>query len=155
VHNTTEEQQARWAVEYEGGVIRDYRDIAVVAHSPFSSVEDIIDTLVVWETGWPPWLARMVGGSVLFWAGREIDCDLSMVSAKEWIGDISPRAVFILHGENDRHVPADSGEVLYAAAGEPKEYWFCPDSGHHECDTDYPQEFESRIIGFFDQYLTN
>jgi fermentation-respiration switch protein FrsA (DUF1100 family) len=126
---------------------------AVVAVSAPSSVEHIMPTLIADKTGLPSGIVRVTASLFLFWSDREVDCDLSTVNASEWIDDISPRAVYILHGENDPQLPADSGELLYEAAGEPKYYWLCEGSGHHECDTDHPQEFEERIVGFFDRYL--
>jgi pimeloyl-ACP methyl ester carboxylesterase len=126
---------------------------AVVAVSAPSSLEHTMRTLITAKTGLPPSVARLTTGLSMFWTEREIGCDPSTISPMDWIGDISPRAVYILHGENDPQLPTDSGQILYAAAGEPKYYWLCEGSGHHECDTDHPQEFEERIVGFFDQYL--
>jgi dipeptidyl aminopeptidase/acylaminoacyl peptidase len=126
---------------------------AVVAVSAPASLEHTMRTLITAKTGFPPSIARLTTGLSMFWTEREIGCDPSTISPIDWIGEISPRAVYILHGENDPQLPADSGERLYAAAGEPKYYWLCEGSGHHECDTDYPQEYEERIVGFFDDYL--
>ena len=123
---------------------------AVVAHSPFSSVPDTVQTVVTWKTGLPGWLFSPF---MLFWAGQEIDCDLASVSAKDWVGDISPRPVFILDAGQDEVISQDSGEVLYAAAGEPKEWWLCEECKHHELDTVRPQEFEEKVVGFFDRHL--
>jgi uncharacterized protein len=124
---------------------------AVVAHSPFSSVLDTVQTVVTWKTGLPGWL---FGPFMLFWASREADCNLASVSAKDWIGDISPRPVFILDAGSDEVVSANSGEDLFAAAGEPKEWWQCQECRHHELDTVRPQEFEEKVVGFFDRYLS-
>jgi len=123
---------------------------AVVAHSPFSSVRDTVQTVVEWKTGLPGWI---FGPFMLFWARVEIGCDLTSVSAREWIGDISPRPVFILDAGMDDVVSATSSEVLFEAAGEPKEWWQCEECGHHELDTVRPQEFEDRVVGFFDRTL--
>ena len=124
---------------------------AVVAHSPFSSVRDTVQTVVEWKTGLPGWV---FGPFMLFWARVEIGCDLTSVSARDWIGDISPRPVFILDAGMDDVVSATSSEVLFDAAGEPKEWWRCEECGHHELDTVRPQEFEDRVVGFFDRALT-
>ncbi len=124
---------------------------AVVAHSPFSSVLDTVQTAVTWKTGLPGWL---FGPFMLFWGSREADCTLTTVSAKDWIGDISPRPVFILDAGKDNVVSETSSEDLFAAAGEPKEWWQCEECGHHELDTIRPQEFEEKVVGFFDRYLS-
>jgi len=123
---------------------------AVVAHSPFSSVPDTVQTAVTWKTGLPGWLFAPF---MLFWAERETGCDLSSVSARDWIGEISPRPVFILDAGMDEVVSKNSGEMLLQAAGEPKEWWFCEECKHHEFDTTRPREFEEKVIGFFDRYL--
>jgi hypothetical protein len=90
---------------------------------------------------------------MLFWASREIDCDITTVSAKDWVADISPRAVFILDAGRDEVVSEASSELIFAAAGQPKEWWQCEECKHHELDTVRPQEFEERVSGFFDRYL--
>ena len=95
----------------------------------------------------------MVAGPFLFWVERVLECDASTVSAQDWVADISPRPVCIFHGESDDQLPPDGGERLYDAAGEPKYYWLCDKSGHHDCDADYPEEFEERIAAFLDEYL--
>ena len=128
---------------------------AVVAHSAAPSFDDTVVSFAAYTTGLPTWVSKLIAGPILFWIDREIDCDLSTVSAKDWIGDISPRAIYILNGGRDDQLPANSEQLLLDAAGEPKFSWLCEGSGHHECDTDYPEEFETRIIDFFDQYLLN
>jgi fermentation-respiration switch protein FrsA (DUF1100 family) len=46
-----------------------------------------------------------------------------------------------------------SAERLFQAAGEPKELWIEPELGHTEFDLVMPEEFERRVVGFFDRYL--
>lgn len=48
----------------------------------------------------------------------------------EAIAEISPVPVLTIHGLADQVVPPHHGEALHAAAGEPKELWLLPDSGH-------------------------
>jgi fermentation-respiration switch protein FrsA (DUF1100 family) len=56
-------------------------------------------------------------------------------------------------GGLDQSVLVASGELLYEAAGEPKELWFEPDLGHVAFDTELPEEFEARVVGFLETYL--
>ena len=123
---------------------------AVVAHSPFSSIDDTVAVSVKAFTGLPPFpFAPMI----LFWAEQELGFDSAEIDAKLWIDDISPRPVFILQGGQDTVVSVDSGELLFNAAGEPRELWFEPNLGHAAFDSELPEEFEARVVGFFDQYL--
>lgn len=95
---------------------------AVVAVSSPSSLKYAMPYFISAKTGLPLGIAKLVTGPMLFWYSREVDCDMSTVNAQEWVGDISPRAVYILHGEEDPQLPPDSGALLYEAAGEPKYY---------------------------------
>ena len=46
-----------------------------------------------------------------------------------------------------------TGPLLHDAAGEPKELWYEPELGRTAFDTELPQQFEARVVGFFDRYL--
>jgi len=123
---------------------------AVVAHSPFSSIDDTVAVTVTALTGLP---AFPFAPMVLFWAEQELGFDSAEINAKLWIDDISPRPVFIMQGGQDPVVSTNGGELLLAAAGDPKELWFEEDLAHVDFDTELPEEFEARVVGFFDQYL--
>jgi fermentation-respiration switch protein FrsA (DUF1100 family) len=123
---------------------------AVVAHSPFSSMDDTVATSVEAFTGLP---AFPFAPLIVFWAEQMAGIDSADIDAKQWIGTISPRPVFILMGGQDESVSVASGELLYEAAGEPKEFWFEPDLAHVAFDTELPDEFEARVVGFFETYL--
>lgn len=123
---------------------------AVVAHSPFSSLDDTLETSIRYFTGLPPFpFAPMI----TFWAEREAGIRTKNVDAKKWIGRISPRPVLILQGGADVVISTDSGQRLYDAAGDPKELWFDPKVGHAGFDGMRPLEYERRVGGFFDRYL--
>jgi len=123
---------------------------AVVAHSPFSSIDDTVAVSVTAFTGLPPFpFAPMI----VFWAEQELGFDSAEIDAKLWVDDISPRPIFILQAGQDTVVSVESGELLYNAAGEPRELWFEHDLGHASFDSELPEEFEARVVGFFDQYL--
>ncbi len=125
---------------------------AVVAHSPYSSIDDTAAVSVRALTGLPsfPFAPLM-----LFWAEQEIGVDSAEIDAKLWIPKLSPRPVLIIQGGLDNVVSPQSGELLFEAAGEPRELWFEPMVGHAAFDTELPHEYERRVIGFFDQHLLN
>jgi uncharacterized protein len=41
----------------------------------------------------------------------------------------------------------------YAPAGEPKQIWEIPEAGHTDGIAARPQEYERRVVGFFDRTL--
>ena len=102
-------------------------------------------------TGLPPFPAVPM---LIFWAQRETGVDPTQIQPTVWIREISPRPVLILQGGADTYISADSGERLYQAAGEPKEYWYASGAAHHGFDEGpYCVEFERRLVGFLDRYL--
>jgi fermentation-respiration switch protein FrsA (DUF1100 family) len=123
---------------------------AVVAHSPFSSLSDTLDTSVRFFTALPP---VPFAPLIAFWAEREAGIRLEDVDATPWIAALSPRPVFLLQGGADVVVSPDGGQRLYEAAREPKELWFDPKVGHAAFDGVRAGEYERRVAGFFDRYL--
>jgi uncharacterized protein len=123
---------------------------AVIGHSAFSSLQDTVVTGVQTFADLP---AFPFAPLIQFFAEQEAGIKASEVAAFEVIGSISPRPVFILHAGGDTVVGPDAGQKLFDAAGEPKEFWYNPDYGHVPFLREEPEEFERRVIAFFDQYL--
>ncbi|HUF48960.1 MAG TPA: alpha/beta hydrolase [Vicinamibacterales bacterium] len=123
---------------------------ALVSESAFSSLDDTIAFSVPHQTGLP---AFPFAPLIVFWAERLAGFDASTVDAKQWITRLAPRPVLLLQGGRDEFIRPDSGQLLYDAAGEPKQLWFDPEVGHARFVHDRPEEFEERVVGFFDRYL--
>jgi fermentation-respiration switch protein FrsA (DUF1100 family) len=123
---------------------------AIVADCAFSSLNDTVSTSVTYFTDLP---AFPFAPLIVYWAEQETGFKLEDIDATKWIAQISPRPVFLMQGGADVVISADSGERLYEAAGEPKELWFEPELGHVDFDTEMAEEFERRVVEFFNQYL--
>lgn len=123
---------------------------AVVADSAFSSLNDTVSTSVTYFTDLP---AFPFAPLIVYWAERETGFKLEDIDATKWVAQISPRPVFLMQGGADVAISANSGQRLYDAAGEPKELWFEPDLGHVDFDSKRADEFERRVVEFFDHYL--
>jgi pimeloyl-ACP methyl ester carboxylesterase len=71
----------------------------------------------------------------------------------ERIGRIAPRPVFLIYA-----VPGQGGEATrqpryYAAGGEPKQLWRVPGARHTGGLDAQPEEYERRVVDFFDRAL--
>ena len=69
------------------------------------------------------------------------------------IGEISPRAVFLIYA-----VPGMGGEDVrqpkyFAAAGRPKQIWKVPGAKHTGGIDAQPVEYERRVVAFLDREL--
>ena len=52
------------------------------------------------------------------------------VAPIKWIADISPRPLYLIHGDKDELVPVEQAHRLYQRAGGPKEINIISDAGH-------------------------
>ncbi|MEK7324278.1 MAG: alpha/beta fold hydrolase [Chloroflexota bacterium] len=123
---------------------------ACVGNSPYASLQDEIATGVKAFAGLDPFPFAPL---IQFFAEREAGFTAEAVAPINHIAQISPRPVFLMQGGSDATIPTDSGQRLYDAAGEPKELWFDAELGHVQFDTKRPEEYERRVIEFFDEYL--
>lgn len=123
---------------------------AVVANCAFSSMPDTVATSVKHFTGLPefPFVPLIV-----FWAERETGIKMEEIDTTKYIPLISPRPVFLMQGGADTVISPSSGQILYDAANEPKELWFDAELGHTAFDKERAEEYETRVVEFFNQYL--
>jgi fermentation-respiration switch protein FrsA (DUF1100 family) len=122
---------------------------AVVVECPYADLEESIGN--VWAgTGLPAF--PMVPLQIVFgeWASG---LDLDDMQPLADVARISPRPILIMTGGQDPITGPDAGQRYYAAAVEPKELWFEPELAHLEFLTTFPEEYERRVVGFFDAAL--
>jgi uncharacterized protein len=96
------------------------------------------------------WLAAPM--AAVKYAALEVFADDAMPSdLTKLLPKIAPRPVFLInaaHNEVDAKAPE-----YYAAAGSPKQQWLVPKGGHTDGIDVMPQEYERRVVGFFDGAL--
>jgi dienelactone hydrolase len=128
------ESDAFKAVVSEGGSGRSIRD--EVANRGFSRAADVASQ------------------AVLTAAVAVFTNNLPPEALKDLAPRIAPRAVFFVYGE---HAQGGSerkpNQGFYAEAGEPKEIWEVPGAQHVGGITTRPDEYERRVVGFFDREL--
>jgi fermentation-respiration switch protein FrsA (DUF1100 family) len=88
---------------------------------------------------------------ILFFYRYYTGVDARLVSPVDAIAKISPRPVLLIFGEYE--VEDGRAREQFAAAGEPKALWIVPGLGHGGYIQTWPEEYEARVIGFFDEAL--
>lgn len=84
--------------------------------------------------------------------------NLEESAAERMIAQIAPRPVFLIHGTADTVITPDNGDLLLAAAKEPKALWKVEGADHlSEAEKSpyatQPAEYEQRVTSFFDKHL--
>lgn len=127
----------------------DNRIKAVVATGNYADLADQVrrddSQRAWWEQYTRDWIVRMYG-----W---KTGVDMDKASPLKIIGNISPRAVYLIHGSKE--IDDSRGDEQFEAAGEPKRFWLVEGAGHG----DYPsvdfEHYKNSTIEFFNQYLLN
>lgn len=117
---------------------------AVVADSAFPSLEDVLRLNMPIEFLHP---------LVLFLGEYQTGIQIENVNAENVIGQISPRAVFIIDGWHGAAMIMNSPYRLYDSANEPKELWVEDGVPHLGTFSNNPKRYENRVIQFFDTWL--
>lgn len=79
------------------------------------------------------------------WPGR--------ISPRRAIGCISPRPVLLIHGRDDPKIPSTESELVFAAAGDPKELWVVPGAVHLDGLRLAPAVYHQKLVEFFETHL--
>ncbi len=75
-------------------------------------------------------------------------------SLKSEVAKIAPTPVFFIYGEHGQGgTETGPNNGFYAAAREPKQIWEVPNGQHVAGITTAPEEYERRVVGFFDREL--
>lgn len=130
---------------------QDTRIHAVALDSGYLNLDEIVEEELAREN-YPTWLF----GGALFSAwmfGGETLLDPSPTSAFENAGQ---RPILIIHGTTDDRVDVHHSEDMLVLAEEldvNATAWIVEDAGHVESQLLHPEEYEQRIVSFFDSAL--
>ncbi len=124
--------------------------LAVVAEAPFKSVDSAVAQSFTHFIGLPAFPFAPI---TVWLTEQRIGIDSGQIVPEKTVSELSPRPVLIVHGQDDETIsPADS-EAVFAAAGEPKELWLIPGTGHGEGAITAAEEYRERIVAFFEDNL--
>jgi dienelactone hydrolase len=98
-------------------------------------------------------LDQVIGMGVFTAAASLFTSDLPPADLKGLVPKIGARPVFFIYGEKGQPTEKPANEGFYDAAKGYKEIWEVPGSGHMKGIEAQPEEYERRVVGFFDRAL--
>lgn len=134
------------------------RFCAVAAESPFADFREGAYDRVSHYTG----SATTVGARTLLrptieigvlYARLRYGLDLASVSPREAVAE-SDTPVLLIHGKMDMNLRPRNSELIHAASPEHSELWEVPMAAHCGAWSTVPQEFETRLLGWFAKHDT-
>ena len=69
------------------------------------------------------------------------------------VHQIAPRALFLIHGDQDDTVPVEHARELHRRAGQPKMLWEIPGGGHRGLRERVGQAYDTRVMTFLARHL--
>lgn len=127
---------------------------AIATASAFGLTQEVVEAFIAFEQpdlpkGAIPLMARFI----VFWAERIGKMDTQALDTQSVVADISPIPLLIIHGGQDDKIGANIGNLLYDAAGEPKDLLWIEEAGHVNFEDYQPELYSRTLVEFFDQYL--
>ena len=96
---------------------------------------------------------EVIGNSVATAATAIFTNNLPPADLRSLVPRIAPRAVFFVYGERGQPVEEPANRAFFEDAGGQKEIWEVPDAGHVGGLEARPDDYERRVIGFYDDAL--
>jgi len=91
---------------------------------------------------------------MFFYYLHRLDGIARPLSILDAVGQIAPRPLLLVGGTTDgSSLEQRSVSRFFDAANDPKEMWIVPNTEHINGLNTHPQEYEAKVIGFFDRYL--
>jgi dipeptidyl aminopeptidase/acylaminoacyl peptidase len=115
---------------------------AVVAASPFNSVEE------VWETSRPGFFPQTLFNLVMRISELRKGFSRLQVRPDQVIGEIAPRPLLLIYGSEDQRVTQKQAQRMFARAGGPKQLWLLKGASHQQVRTPGLDALMDRIIPF-------
>jgi len=128
------------------------RIVAVAADGSFAWLPSAIRAGIE-ERGVPGTLAAPMARLAVRIAGWRLGVNLEEAAPALWAGKVAPRALLLIHGEEDPYTSTEEVRAMFAAADEPKDLWVVPGAGHRNVDEVEPEAYKEKVIGFFDRWL--
>lgn len=129
---------------------QDPRISAVIAQSPYASVAHSINKGVSRFSDLPPFPFAPL---IHYLAQRRLHINTAEVAPVNVIANIAPRPVMLMMGGQDQTVEASGIFALQYAAGSNCELWYEPELDHVEFHQKLPEQFEQRILSFYEHNL--
>jgi uncharacterized protein len=124
---------------------------AVMAEAAFPDLLQDIKLAFHRYTHMPPFIFANL---TVFWGQLLVGTKLDKLRPLAVIDQIAPRPIFIIGDLDDNLVNEPySSSNLYASAGEPKQLWQLPNTGHVQGYQVFKDEYITRIANFFAETL--
>jgi uncharacterized protein len=123
---------------------------AIVSDSSFARLSDLLDTELPKATHLP----RFFDPGILFFGDKLYGIDVSQAAPELVVGQIQPRPILFIHGQDDTYIPPDHARRLLRASGEGEAMlWLAPDASHDRAFATHSGEYLDRVTKFLNDAI--
>lgn len=134
---------------------------AIVTDGLFSTDRTMEDLMRKWASifakvrfvyeNHPPAFWRFLRWLLFIFVHRKFKCRYP--SVRKGLRRMTPKPIFMIHGERDSYIPVEQAFFLLKNAPEPKSLWVVAGAKHNQGVIVSPHEYSEKALGFFDHYL--
>ena len=131
------------------------RYCAVAVESPFSTAHEMSFERISGPLHLQPWFGRTLGRPAIWsaeiYARLRYGIDLLKPSPLDAVTH-SRVPVLLIHGQDDRNISPHHSQLIAQAAPDHVQLWLVPHAGHTMAWAAAHQEFETRLLGWFNSH---
>jgi alpha-beta hydrolase superfamily lysophospholipase len=124
---------------------------AVVAEGAFTGFRRVAYERVGRRFGMPPGLSGILVEPAFLYVRLRYGLPLADANPLDAVRQ-SHTPVLYIHGTSDTNITPDNSRLLYETRSEASELWQPEGATHTRASLSYPEEFERRVIGWFDTH---
>ena len=129
----------------------DHRIKAVVADSSFSTGDRVAVRAFTYFSGYPSF---PFGPVAIFFIEMQLGARASDVNVPDYAAKMdNNQHLLIIQGDKDQIAGTEDAKLIYSKARCDKEMWIIPGTGHVDGIEDHPQEYQDKVLDFFDRTL--
>ncbi|MEW6527990.1 MAG: alpha/beta hydrolase [Spirochaetota bacterium] len=130
----------------------DKRIQAGVFEAAFANLGDLLAEIAKRDFGLPRF---PIINAVMWVYSMRLGADANAINPEDFIGNISPRPVFIIHCDSDDYIAYHHGQRIFAKAKEPKFMWTAHCNKHARAWQSNPQEAEKKVVDFYNKFISS
>lgn len=130
----------------------DNRIEAMVIQSSFSSLSQAVEDSFEFYSVLPRWPFAPI---IIKMAEYRTGVEIGQVSSERDLSEMKPRPLLIIHSSDDNVFPIDHARTMYEAASGVKDIWIIEGLPHINPIAGHEEEYEQRVLNFFEREFVN
>ncbi len=124
---------------------------ALIVEEVYPTVEEATSNRIAHRLGWT---GRALTPLLLCQLWPRLGISASDLRPIDRFGSVTA-PIFVIAGGQDMDTPPRESQRLFQAAPDPKQYWELVGAGHQDFHAFAREEYESRVLEFFERYLSD